>query len=172
MAPGFWQRLDLLGRRAVPFAATLALLVLSMLPWPVPGAAPVSPLPALAAVYYWSVHRPELMPPLAVFGLGLAQDLIGGGPVGLNALVLLLVRGMIVGQARRHFARGPFVVDWWGFAVAAGASGALSWVLASLYHGTLVWPKPLLVQYLLNICLYPAISLVFGWMRAGLLRLG
>ena len=166
MTAGFWQGIDLLARRAVPFALTLALILLSALPWPLPGAVAVSPLPALAAVYYWSVHRPELMPPLAVFLLGLVQDALGGGPPGLAALVLLLVHGL-TRRWRRHVQRAPFALAWSGFILAAAGAGAASWLAASLYFLTPVWPKPLIVQFTLNACLYPALAWMFGWVRIG-----
>jgi rod shape-determining protein MreD len=166
MTSGLWQQLDLLGRRAVPFALTLALIVLGVLPWPLPGATPVAPLPALAAVYYWSVHRPELMPPAGVFALGLAQDMLGGGPPGLSALVLLLAQGLTL-RWRRHFVRAPFILAWWGFVMAAAGAGAVSWLIASIYYATPVWSEPLLVQFALNVCLYPVLSWVFGWTRIG-----
>ena len=160
MRPGLWHKLDLWARNSVPFLAALAMVVIGLVRWPLPGAAPVAPVLALVAVHYWTVHRPELMPPAAVFALGLLQDILGGAPIGLNALVLLVVHGVLLMQ-RQHLARRPFIVDWWGFAVVAAGAGLLGWLVASLYYGGTIWPKPLLVQYLLNLCAYPVLAWVF-----------
>jgi len=40
---------------------------------------------ALAAIYFWALVRPDLMPPRAVLIIGLLEDLLSGGPPGLWA---------------------------------------------------------------------------------------
>ena len=63
----------------------------AMVPLRVPDLSPIVPSLAIIAIYYWVIYRPDLMPGWAVFLLGLIQDLLGGGPVGVHALVFLLL---------------------------------------------------------------------------------
>ena len=156
-----WHGLDTVGRRAAPFVLSLGLIVASVLPWPLPGATTIAPMPLVGAVYYWTVHRPEVMPATTVFLLGLAQDTLAGGPLGLTALILLLAQMALIGQSR-YIARGPFVLELAGFAVTALGFAAASWLCMSLYYGRLASPNPLVLQLLLGVGVYPILNWVFG----------
>ena len=70
-----------------------------MVPLRLPDVSPVVPALALVAVYYWAVHRPSLMPAWVVFLIGLFQDLLSGGPVGVGILSLLLVFALVESPA-------------------------------------------------------------------------
>jgi rod shape-determining protein MreD len=163
-------QLDLAARRAVPFVVSLALILLGMLPWSLPGAATIAPLPLLAAVFYWTGHRPELMPPPMIFILGLLQDLLGGGPPGLTSLLLLLTRRAIDERARQ-IARSPFLVEWAGFAVVAAGFEVANWLSRSIYYATVLPLDPLVFHYLCGLCLYPLLYGVLGAIRVLALRL-
>lgn len=156
-----WQKLDRWTRLSTPFVLGLMLAIVAVLPWPLPGAPPVTPALPLAVVYYWTLQRDDVLPPPAVFFLGLTQDLLGGAPVGLNALVLLLASALV--QLRRGpVARQPFVVTWWGYAILAALAEVALWAFGSLYFLVPLAPQPFLVQYLLGVCLYPPLSLLFA----------
>ena len=114
MKPSFWIRLDLLARRLTPFALTLILVMISLVPLPVPGYARVAPLLPLIGIYHWTIFRPELMPAYAVFVIGLLQDALAGMPIGVNAMAFLVVYGVVLSQ-RRFFVGKSFVILWLGF---------------------------------------------------------
>ncbi|MFN4088161.1 MAG: rod shape-determining protein MreD [Alphaproteobacteria bacterium] len=159
MTGTIWQRMDLWVRLSTPFALGLVVAVVSVLPWPLPGGSTVTPPLPLAIVYYWALQRDDVMTPPAVFMLGLTQDMLGGAPLGLNALVLLLVAALVRYRGR-PVARQPFVVLWWGYAVVAALAEAALWGVGSVYQFALLAPQPFLVQYLLGVCLYPLLSLL------------
>ena len=166
MKPIFWQRLDTLSRKMTPFGLTVALVLLSVLPLHVPGFARVMPLLPLMAVYHWAVNRPLLMPAYVVFAIGLLQDTLTGAPLGINALVFLVVYGGIVGQ-RRFLVGKSFAVIWLGFAIVAIGASLMNWFLVSLFHTTLVEADSLLFQYLLSLGVFPLLTWVFTrWQRA------
>lgn len=169
MLPLAWQKLDAWLRNATPTVLAVILILVSVVPWPLPGLSTVAPLFGLIAVHYWTVHQPQVMPAAAAFLLGLAQDLLGGGPIGLNAFVLVVAHAVIERQ-RRHFARKPFIVDWWGFAIVAAGVVAATWVIASVYFTQLLRAEPLFIQYLLTICAYPAFAWLFSRLRLTLFR--
>ena len=92
-----WQRLDKTGRNLAPFAVTVMLALIGLVPVPAPGYAPVAPFLTAIAIYYWAIHRPDLMRPGTAFLIGLLQDLLTGGPLGVNALVLVHVVASVSG---------------------------------------------------------------------------
>ena len=169
MNKNLWQRLDLLARNLSPFAITTLVILFGMVPLGLPEISPVLPSLALIAVYYWTVHRPDLLPIWAVFLIGLFQDLMGGGAMGTGTLILLLVHA-IVGRQRRYFANASFLGLWFVFVpVAAGAEAAL-WLLTSAYHGVIFDSQPAIFQCLMTIALYPCLAWVFAQAQRAFLR--
>src|SRR5438552_2032298 len=86
--------------RFVPTFTILALALLSVLPLRFPDYAAVAPLLVLAGLYYWTIYRPDLLPPAAIFLCGVVLDLLSGAPLGVAALVFLLARVVILPQRR------------------------------------------------------------------------
>jgi rod shape-determining protein MreD len=79
------------------------------------------PVFAMAAAFAWAVIRPSILPPLALLGLGLFQDLLWGGPLGLWPLCLLLVYAL--GYGVRPILSGQGFVAlgvWYGVATFLG----------------------------------------------------
>ncbi len=166
MKPGIWQRLDTLARDLTPFGLAVVLVIIGQVPFHLPGFARVAPLLPLVAVYHWSIHRPDLMTPLAVFLVGLLQDLLSGAPVGIHALVLLTVYGVLVSQ-RRFFFGKAFPIVWLGFALVGAGAMVQAWVLGSAFHVTPLDPTPFGIQFLTTLCFYPLLAAMFlAWQRA------
>jgi len=164
-----WRRLERGIRGLTPFVTTLALVLLGTLPLPLPGFTTVMPWLTLMAVYYWSIYRPDLLPLVATFLLGLVQDSLSGTPLGLNVSVLLVVQGVVVSQ-RRFFHGKSFMVVWSGFAVLASGAVALNWVLAMAFYAALASPTPALFQLVLTVALFPCLTWFFRLVRRDLLR--
>ena len=100
-APGLLRRIDALARAAFPATFTALMLVLAATPVGLPGLVSAVALPC---VFFWSVFRPATLPPPAVFGLGLLQDLLTAGPPGVGVLILLLAHGLAA-RWRRFLVR-------------------------------------------------------------------
>ncbi len=169
MSTGLWYRFEGAVRGLTPFILTLALAMLTVVPLRIPDFAPVTPSLTVIAVYYWTIHRPDLLPLAAVFGVGLFQDALAGTPLGMTALVLILVQHVVISQ-RRFFHGKTFLVEWWGFMLIAPVAALASWLLASLYFTSLVAVRPLGFQLLLSIALYPCLALLFSRIQHHLLR--
>lgn len=162
MRPLFLQRLDLWARAAIPLLATMAAVLLNVVPLRLPDYAPLAPGFVLMAVFYWTVHRPDLMRPWAVFLVGLLDDVLSGTPLGVNSLVLLFVHWTIMAQ-HRVFRGKSFMLVWLGFAVLAfGAKLVLAAVAFGIGYG-LLDPLVLLVQFILTLALYPPVAFIMGW---------
>jgi rod shape-determining protein MreD len=159
--PAFLQNLDLWIRAAIPILATVAAVLLNVVPLRLPDYAPLAPGFVLMAVFYWTVHRPDLMRPWTVFLVGVLDDVLSGTPLGVNSLVLLFVHWTIMAQ-HRVFRGKSFMLVWLGFALIAFGAKLLLAVIAFVIGYGLLDPLVLLVQFILTIALYPPVAFVMG----------
>jgi rod shape-determining protein MreD len=157
---GLWQRLDQVSRDLAPAALAVVLVLAMGIPLGLPAQHGVMPAPAIAAVYFWTLYRPALMPPLAVFLLGVLSDLLTGAPLGLHPLLLLLLHAVVLTQ-RRVLARQSFLLVWVVFATFASATLGLGWVLRALLAFRLLPVEPALYELALTVAIYPALSWLF-----------
>ena len=165
------QRLDRVARSLWPFVLSLLLVVASVLPIQLSDFGRAAPNLAIMATFYWAIYRPDLFPAPAAFVLGLWLDLLTGAPVGINALVLLLVHWAITSQ-RRFFQGKSFGVVWWAFALTISGAMALFWVLSAVYHLTLIDPSPVVFQLLLTIAVFPFLTWLLARTQHVVMRQG
>lgn len=165
--PSLWRLLDAAARQAFPVTiATILLLTLSA-PLGLPGQPQLQEAVLLACVFFWSVFRPDSMPPAAAFGLGLLGDLLSLAPPGIAVLVLLIVHGVAL-RLRRFLSSQGFLVVWLVFiAVAAGAAAAV-WALTSVLTFRLLPVGPALLQWGVTAGFYPVLASLFTWAHRGL----
>lgn len=157
MTVTLWQRLDKTGRNLAPFAVTVMLALVGLVPVPAPGFAPVAPFLTAIAIYYWAIHRPDLMRPGTAFLIGLLQDLLTGGPLGVNALVLVLIHWTVMNQ-RRVLMASSFGMMWVGFALVMLGVACVQWLAFSSLNATVLPFKPALFQALLTMAMFPAVA--------------
>ncbi|WP_341703389.1 rod shape-determining protein MreD [Ferrovibrio sp.] len=143
-------------RAFLPLLSSLALGLIGLTPLGMPYLELAAPSLALMAVFYWSIFRADLMTMLGAFLIGLAIDLLSGGPVGLNAMMLLLAHELGVSQ-RRVFLGSSFLVNWSAFALVASAAILAGWLLISLLYWTLLPVAPRIAQWALSLAVYPAV---------------
>lgn len=169
MKPSIWVRMDTWVRHMVPISVTLFLLLLTAIPTHLPGFAGVAPVLPLMGVYYWAIYRPDLLPAWAAFLVGVLYDILAGTPLGVHALVLLLVQGVAAGQ-RRFFLGKSFMVAWWAFGLLAAGSAGLSWILVAILAGQILDPRPVLFQYVLTLGLFPLLTWVLARTQMAFLK--
>ena len=163
------QRLDQYTKNSMPVLIVLVLVLISIVPLHLPGLSRIMPSLPLLAVYQWSVYRPELMPPIAVFIIGLVYDVLSGTPVGVSALVFLSVYGVVCYQ-RRFFSAKSFLVVWFGFGVVGFGASFMSWLMICILSADLLEPRAPFFQYLLNLGFFPIIAWSFLRWQNTLLR--
>lgn len=161
-------RIDHAARHAVPMALALLLVLISALPATLTVFREVSPAWVLMAVFYWSVYRPDLMPIQAAFVIGLLQDLLLGLPPGISALIYVVLRGNAGLIARLANGRS-FLGVWLIFATVTAIATIVRHILMILWFERLIDPTPALVEAMLTIGVYPAVSWVFVRLQRGLL---
>ena len=169
MTPTVAERMDDWGRRIAPIASVLVLLFLGLVPFGVPDLPLIAPAGTQIAVFYWAVYRPDLMPPLAAFGLGFAQDALAGTPLGVASLAFLIIQGVAVNQ-RKAFIGKPFLLVWLGLAVAALAAALVSWALSSVILGGFIPLERPFFQALATVALFPCFAWVLVRVHRGVVH--
>lgn len=154
------QKLDQIGRNLAPVAVTLLLILFGLVPLQLPGWDKVTPGFSLMAVYYWTVHRPDLFRPSVAFGIGLLEDVFSGGPMGLQALTLVATHWLVSNQ-RIFFLANPFAMMWSGFTLIVLLTSLLRWLICSIYYVSLFPIGATLFQGLLTLALYPLVAWLF-----------
>jgi len=166
MTSGVWHRMDLLARQLTPLMLTLVLVIINVVPLHIPGFSRVTPLLPLIAVYHWAIYRPRLLPAYAVFLIGLLHDALSGLPIGVSALVFLIVYGVVLSQ-KSFFISKSFFILWLGFSLMAAVASFLSWLAVSILNVTLIEPGTVFFQYLMTLGFFPVIAWLFlRWQRA------
>ena len=166
MKPTVWNRMDVLSRQLTPFILTMFLVLLSAVPFQVPGLARVMPLFSLIVIFHWGIYRAELLPAYAVFIVGFFQDALSGVPMGVHTIVYVMTYGVVLAQ-QRFFARKPFYVVWLGFGLVSAGATLLIWGFVSMMKGGVIDPRAVASQYVLGVGFYPIIAyLLSRWQRA------
>lgn len=151
-------------RGILPFISTLVLILLTQLQYKLFFLDNLFPFLSLVAVYYWCIFKPRLMPVSVVFLLGLLQDILSGGPLGMMALLLILVRIFVVRQGSRFLER-EFLFNWLVFIFVSLVFGLLSWVISSIYlkEAQNLWN--VFGQSILTIAIFPGVVWGLTWVR-------
>ncbi|MCB9947273.1 MAG: rod shape-determining protein MreD [Rhodospirillaceae bacterium] len=165
---GFWQKLDVSARSSAPAAVTVVFVLLGVTPLQIPLYGPVASVLPLIALYYWVIHRPDLLPFSIVFLVGILQDLLTGAPVGVNALVYLVTSWLILTQ-RRTLAAMPFLILWWAFAMVALLAGLLEWAVYSAIYAEIMPVRPAAYRVLVTASVYPILAGVLHLVQRGFL---
>jgi rod shape-determining protein MreD len=147
--------------RMLPLATTLFAALISVLPVHIPGYAALTPVFTLMAAYHWTIYRPDLLPPLALFTVGLTEDLLAGSPIGINALLLLLTRSGVLGY-RRYFVNRTFPFVWAGFTLLTIVAMLGLWALHCLLSLSLFDFRTTVIRAALTIAIFPLASFLLG----------
>ncbi|MBO6825835.1 MAG: rod shape-determining protein MreD [Sneathiella sp.] len=145
------------------------LVFISVIPFRLPGFDMVTPSLLSISVFYWSLHRPYLMPPVVVFVLGVIQDIISGAPFGLSSFIMLIIYVIAVSQ-RQVFVGKAFIQMWWGFMLVAIGMSILTWVVMCFYSLSFIPFIPVMVQSGLTILFFPLLSWIFALVQSGLMK--
>lgn len=153
------ERFQLFFRLILPYGTLGLFFALDVISFQIPPFGTLRPCLTLMAVFYWSVYRPTLMPNWFVFLLGLAMDNASGMPLGLNAMIYLIVQ-YIISDQRRFFVGQPFISLMLGFATVLIASSIVRWLIFSLLSS--YWPPvmPIVGSVTLGLFLFPLINIL------------
>jgi rod shape-determining protein MreD len=157
--------------RLLPVATTVVAALVSILPLRIPGYAALTPAFTLMAAYHWTIYRPDLLPPLALFTVGMVEDLLVGAPVGVTPLLLLLTYVAVLSY-RRYFVDRTFPFVWTGFTLLAIIAMLGLWALHCLLDGVLLDFRTTLFRAVLTIAIFPLASFLLGRAQRALIGAG
>ncbi|MEQ1929224.1 MAG: rod shape-determining protein MreD [Parvularculaceae bacterium] len=158
-----------LSRAATP--TILGLIGVILLAFPLrlaEGLAP-TPLLPLVVVFFWTIYGPGLLPAASVFLIGLLQDFLSGGPLGLWPAVYLVTQYVVASQRGYFLGREQRVV-WLGFVFAAAGAAFVLWMVMSLMTRTLLPLGGVFWQMAATIAVFPLFSAAFRQLHRRVLR--
>ncbi|MGQ0742714.1 MAG: hypothetical protein ACT4OG_10595 [Alphaproteobacteria bacterium] len=146
---------------AMPVMLGALAVAIANLPVSFTGGLIPAPLFALAPVYFWSLVRPDLMPPLAALGLGLLEDLLSGGAPGVWGGAFLAAYAFAESQ-RDSLAGLSGAGAVLGFAAAMFVAAGAAYALAALAYWQTPPVAPLLLQSAVTVAFYPVIAAIMN----------
>ncbi len=155
--------------RLIPLFVALSLVGVANLPISFTGGLLPAPALALAAVWFWALSRPELMPPYAVLLIGLVEDLLSGGPPGLWATGFL-AGYLLIDRQRKSLLEVNGAGNLIAFAGVMVVAAAAAYVVASALYFRLLPLGPLLLESIVTVILYPLLERVLQLADRGITR--
>ena len=152
----------------IPLLVTVVFAFLMLLPIGTGASSFAFPNLPMIAVFYWTCHRPLSMPLGAAVIAGLIMDLWMNVPLGLNMLMLLLLRAGVLAQLKHFKGRGAMTY-WMVFAVIIVGIFVTGWVASSFAENRFIPPLPLIQQYAVTVFAYPLVAWILGRIRRSLL---
>jgi rod shape-determining protein MreD len=145
------------GRLGLLGLTLFILVILSAVPLHLFNFSNVRPAFLLAAVFYWAAFHPHVLPPMAVFVLGIFVDLISFLPLGLSALVLVATQWVV--KSQRKFLLGQrFIVLWAAAALVAFLASVAQWAAVAVFSGGLFSIHEALISAFLTALLFPLMA--------------
>ncbi len=117
----------------------------------------IKPYFILIVIFYWSINRPSIIPPLLIFAIGILQDLISEYPIGLHSILYLLVYFLITRQ-RLYLLGQTYFILWIFFALTTFGFAFCQWLFFSIRYMTFFEYGTLVGSCMVTIFLYPIIN--------------
>ncbi len=118
-------------KSGIPFFVSFFLLMIGLFPVRLAFLTQLHVSLVFISLFYWIIFRPDLLPPIVVFLLGVCADLFYQTPLGLYTFSFLLFYLIIINQ-RRFLTNRSFSFLWGAFSVFVIPLFSAEWLLASL----------------------------------------
>ena len=115
------------------------------------------PMLLFAAVFYWSLFRPDFLGYLSLFLLGLVFDSFTLTVFGQTAITLIGLRFILMVQ-RRVLINQPFWMIWLVFGVLCLAAAAFRYVIQTVAGLDIISPRPYFSDAILTAVLFPVLA--------------
>lgn len=111
----------------------------------------------LMVIFLWAGLRPYFMPPVAVFAIGLTQDLLTGAPMGVWALSYLVSIAVFRFRGEDGMPRDlpPIVLRFAGTLLLAHA---IAYAAGSFALGQPADWQPLIIEVIASILMFPMLA--------------
>ena len=139
----------------LPALAALGVTILLAVPLRFWGAHLPEPVAPLVLAFAWPLIRPSVLAPAALLGLGVFLDLFWGGTLGLWALSLLIVYGLVLFGRSLLAGQDTRMLFFWFAGAVLIAFFVAYWTLRlDLGAGPHFWP--VVWQIIPTLLLFPA----------------
>jgi rod shape-determining protein MreD len=155
--PALWRRLDKVARHAAPASGLILMMITLSIPGLLPFHGMLRASLVVISVFFWSLYRPACLPAPVLVLIGVLLGLLGGSPLGLWAVLLLLEQGMVL-RLRRRLAQRNFFHIWGVFTLLALGLGILQWLARSLLALVLLPAGPVALETGMVVLLYPLVA--------------
>jgi rod shape-determining protein MreD len=145
----------------VPLLCGLAGVFIANIPVSLLGGVVPPPLLGLVPIYFWCLVRPDLMTPSAAFAIGLAEDVLSGGPPGVWTLAFVLTYAVVARQ-RDSFAGLSGLAAVVGFAAASAFASLIAYLVTAGLNWHLPSPAPILSELAMTVLFYAPAAYVIG----------
>lgn len=139
----------------VPALIALALTVAFGTPVRLFGMSLPEPIFPMVLAFAWPLIRPSILGPLGLLACGLFLDLFWNGPLGLWAVVMLGVYGVVLAVRGLIQGQETLVLFFW-YAGATVAAYAVAWLFVTLDAGAPPSIFAGVLQVAATIALFPA----------------
>jgi rod shape-determining protein MreD len=148
------ERLDARQWLGVPVLACVVATLVFCIPIRVAGLQLPEPVFAMVPAFAWAMIRPSILAPAALLLLGLFMDLIWAGPLGLWALALLVVYGIVLVGRPMMMGQGRTIM-WAWFAFMTLVAMTVGYCISILDSGMAPSLVATFWQLLPSVLLYP-----------------
>ena len=154
------KRFELLLWMFAPASITFLLFILYTVPKHIWGLNYVTPLLPLIPIFYWGRLQTSGMPFWFVFLIGLLMDVVSGTPLGLSALLYLLL--LTVWRSKsKDINNSGFIAIWTYFMLSLAIFFVIQLAVMS-FSATLLHTAPyVFIQWLLTSSFYPLFHNLF-----------
>lgn len=161
MSIPFQKGLPRLIGKISPGIFTIFLILFVRVPFEDSDAGMYIPIFSLTFTYYFRLHFPRSGRLWFIFLLGLLEDYLAGGYLGLTPLVLLMVAAIFERQ-RKIFLQGTFLTEIIIFTFFSMAFSVVYWSVASFVEIEFLRILPFFVQGLITALVYPIYVFLVG----------
>lgn len=154
------KRIELLILMFVPVSITFFMFILYVIPKHIWGLNHVMPLLPLIPIFYWGRSPAATMPFWFVFLTGLIMDVVGGTPLGLSALLYILLLAAWRGNSH-HISNEGFIIIWVYFALSLAVYFVIELMMMSFTTNFWYIVPYSFMQWLLTISVYPLFHNLF-----------
>ena len=151
-------------QKSLPLLTSIIFLLMAYLPLNFGFLYNVRPDFGLMCIYFWMLHRPDLIGIGTIVLMGIVSMFISSSVVGAS-LIAYLVMYVLIYNTQKLFNAKPFVVIWYGFMALCLCSMFVKWLVVSIYYNSFLPLSMLMLSYLMGVVLYPLVSSVLAFIQ-------
>lgn len=128
------------------------------------------PLFEVMIIYYFTVYQKDVFGSLFIFLIGIWSDALNGLPIGMSALIYLLVVKIFNFIRQKQAVKEEFIPILQEFAAFISIILGLKWLILSIFHKDFYSFSPFFMQIIISCAAYIVIHKIFDVMTKKILN--